>query len=181
MTNTDHTFLEESRRYLLHEYLPKIAACVHRLTDADIWWRPNAASNSIGNLMLHLAGNVREWIVGGIGGVPTHRERQREFDARTPTPGRELLAELTDALQASDRVLASATPETLRERRRIQDLNATGLEVIYHVVEHFSMHTGQILYITKLRAGADLGFYQVIDGIAQPRWPGAEPTAADDR
>ncbi|HET7563785.1 MAG TPA: DinB family protein [Gemmatimonadaceae bacterium] len=169
MTDTDQIFLEESRRYLLHEYLPKIAACVHSLTEEDVWWRPNAASNSIGNLMLHLAGNVREWIVGGIGGVPTHRDRQREFDARAPIPGDDLLAELTSALQEADRALAQATPDTLRERRRIQDLNLTGLELIYHVVEHFSMHTGQIMYITKLRTGEDLRFYEVVDGMARPR------------
>lgn len=169
MADSDHVFLEETRRYLLHEYLPKIAGCVRRLTDEDIWWRPNAASNSIGNLMLHLAGNVREWIVGGIGGAPTQRNRQREFDERTPISGTELLAELTAALQDADRVLAKATSDTLRERRRIQDLNATGLEVIYHVVEHFAMHAGQIMYITKLRTGEDLGFYEVVDGVARPR------------
>ncbi|HEX5438812.1 MAG TPA: DUF1572 family protein [Gemmatimonadaceae bacterium] len=173
MTDVGHIFVEQSREYLLRDFLPRIASCVSRLTDADIWWRPNPAANSIGNLMLHLSGNVRQWIVSGVGGAPDQRNRQHEFDERTPLPARELLARLTATIEETDRVLATVTPEQLLERRTIQGDDVTVLEAIYHVVEHFSMHTGQIMYITKLRTGQDLGFYEVVDGIAQPRWPGA--------
>lgn len=171
MPTLDSVFLDCSRQYLLRDCLPKIASCVRRLTDDDIWWRPNAASNSIGNLVLHLSGNVRQWIVSGIGGAPDTRNRQQEFDERTPISGGELLATLTSTLQDADRVLANVTPEQLLEHRRIQGNDVVVLDAIYHVVEHFSMHTGQIAFITKMRTGADLGFYTVVDGIAVPTTP----------
>jgi len=74
-------FLTQSREYLTEHYLPKILAAVDQLSDEDLWWRPNAVSNSVGNLMLHLSGNVRQWIVSGLGGAPDDRVRQLEFDA----------------------------------------------------------------------------------------------------
>src|SRR3954468_16609649 len=91
MTDTGRIFLMNSSRLMTEEYLQKIEKCISQLDDKQIWWRPNNASNSIGNLMLHLAGNIRQWIISGIGGAPDSRVRQLEFDETGPMPREELL------------------------------------------------------------------------------------------
>ena len=156
MDATGLAFLDKSRNLLTSDYVPKIERCLDLLTDADIWWRPNEASNSIGNLVLHLCGNVTMWIIGGVGNLPFERDRQAEFDARTPVPAAELRARLRDVVGRADEVLRTLAPEELVARRRIQDYDVNVLEAIYHVVEHFGMHTGQIILISKARLGADL-------------------------
>jgi uncharacterized damage-inducible protein DinB len=163
-------FIDQSRSYLGSEYLPRIRRCVQVITDEDLWWRPNVRSNSIGNLLLHLAGNVRQWIVTGIGGASDTRERQKEFDADRERSREELVEMLESTLGEVDRVLAQLTPEGLLERRVIQGREVSVLEAIYHVVEHFGMHTGQVVYVTKLRTSTDLQFYDVEAGIARPKW-----------
>lgn len=165
-------FLAQSREYLTAHYLPKIRGALDVMPDADLWWRPNENTNSLGNLLLHLAGNIRQWVVSGVGGAPDRRDRASEFAWREPIPRPALLALITEAVLEADSVLASTDPASLGERRTVQGRSVTLLEVIYHAVEHFGMHTGQIVYIAKLRSGADLGFYQVVDGIARPAWEG---------
>jgi uncharacterized damage-inducible protein DinB len=154
MTDVAQNFLGESRQYLRGTYLTAIETSVAPLTDAQVWWRPNEASNSIGNLILHLSGNVRQWIVGGVGQRPNERNRQQEFDERGPIPKEQLLARLRTVLNEADAVLASLTEGVLTERREIQGHDTTVLKAIYHVVEHFSTHTGQILWIVKSQLGA---------------------------
>jgi hypothetical protein len=151
-----HAFLDKSRSLITADYLPKIERCVDRLTDADIWWRPNESSNSIGNLMLHLCGNVCMWIIGGVGELPFERHRQREFDERTRIPAAELLGRLRGIVQQADEVLSAVRPDDLLNRRAIQGYDVTVLEAVYHVVEHFSMHTGQIILLSKARIEGDL-------------------------
>ncbi len=173
MPDAAQVFLEQSRRYLSAHYLPKIERCLEKLTDEDLWWRPNEASNSVGNLLLHLAGNVRQWIVSGVGGAPDVRQRQHEFDAHAPVPAAMLLARLRETLVEADGVLADLDAAALLESRRIQGLDVTVFEAVYHVVEHFSTHVGQIVYLTKLRTGRDLGFYQMAaDGTVRRGWLG---------
>lgn len=135
------------------------------LTPEQLWWRPNEASNSAGNLVLHLAGNARQWVVHGLGGRPDVRDRPGEF-AAGPSHGTvtDVLGRMDDALGEVSAVLARIDPVTLPEPRTIQGVGTTGLRALYHVVEHFSMHTGQILYIAKLQTGRDLGFYELDDG-----------------
>ena len=168
--NLGRTFLDESRRYLTREYAVKIRLCLEELSDDDLWWRPNERSNSVGNLLLHLAGNVRQWIVSGVGGAPDRRRRQAEFDELGPLPRDEVLRRLEAALVDADRVLAGLEPAELAESRAIQGRDIDVFRAIYHVVEHFGMHTGQIAYITKLRTGADLGFYRDAGGLATEEW-----------
>jgi uncharacterized damage-inducible protein DinB len=168
--HTGQAFIGESRRYLQNEYLPKIRRAVEGLTTEDLWWRPNRESNSIGNLILHLAGNVRQWVVGGIGGAPDVRKRQEEFDREGGITGEELLEVLEATLAEVDDVLADCSADRLGEERVIQGLNVTVLRALYHVVEHFSMHTGQIIYLAKLRSGKDLGFYRFPDGNVETTW-----------
>lgn len=159
MTEIAQVFIAESRRLLSAGYVPKIERSMAGLTDDDIWWRPNEASNSIGNLVLHLCGNVNQWMLGGVGNQPLERERQREFDQRTAIPGTALLARLREVVAQADDVLARVTADELGQRRNIQDRDVTVVSAIYHVIEHFSMHTGQIIYIAKLRGARDLGLW----------------------
>jgi uncharacterized damage-inducible protein DinB len=172
-------FVAESRRRLGREYLPKLRHVLRGLTPEDLWWRPNPTSNSIANLLLHLDGNVRQWIVAGIGGAPDERDRDAEFLASGGANARTLLAHLTRTLREVDAVLARIGPETLLERRVIQGYPVTGLQAVYHVVEHFSGHTGQILYIAKLRLERDLALYTHLDGARRRKPAGAGRRRAD--
>ena len=168
--DTGQAFIDRSRAYLKNDYLPKIRLAVEALSTEDIWWRSNEASNSIGNLVLHLAGNVRQWVVSGIGGEPDSREREAEFAAREGLSGEELLAHLEEAVAETDDTLSALPGADLASMRVIQGLEVSVLDALYHVVEHFSTHTGQIIYISKLRSGRDLGFWEVKDGKAVPNW-----------
>ncbi len=139
-------------------YLPRILSCLEQLTPEQIWWRPNEASNSVGNLVLHLAGNVRQWIVSGLGGATDQRVRDLEFSERGPLPRRALASRLRRAVDEACRVLGKLTPEQLADVHTIQKFRVTGSEATFHVVEHFSHHAGQIILLTKMLAGRDLKF-----------------------
>jgi uncharacterized damage-inducible protein DinB len=156
MIDFDGAFLARSRHYLGEDYLPKIERCLEELSEEDIWWRPNEASNSIGNLVLHLSGNVRQWIISGIGGAPDLRDRDQEFDQRAPITTKRLLERLAATVREADAVLAGLNPASLMEPRRIQGFDISVGEAVYHVVEHFGMHTGQITLLAKQRLGRDL-------------------------
>lgn len=170
MIQSGEAFIEQSRHYLRDDYLPKIRRCLRELPPDDLWWRPNEASNSVGNLLLHLAGNVRQWVVSGIGGEPDIRDRDEEFSANGGADAADLLAHLEATLESVDAVLESLDPDRLDERLVVQGNDVTVLEALYHVVEHFSMHVGQIIYVSKLRSGSDLRFYQVEEGVARKNW-----------
>ena len=174
MDTAAHAFLAQSRQLFLGEYLPKIARCVEELSPEDLWWRPNPVSNSAANLLLHLQGNVRQWIIHGVGGAPDARRRREEFAAQEGASGEALLERLRETLLEADHVLEWLDAQALAARRTIQGFRVTLLEAIYHVVEHFSTHVGQLIYITKLRTGRDLRFYASrADGTVQRSWPGA--------
>jgi uncharacterized damage-inducible protein DinB len=132
------------------------------LENEQIWWRPNEASNSIGNLILHLCGNVSQWIYSGLGGFPDHRQRQTEFDERRPLDKEGLSALLVATLERVHPVIAGLPESELLRPRRVQTFDETGLTILIHVTEHFSYHTGQIAYITKMMTDSSLGFY---DGV----------------
>ena len=155
---------------MLDDYLPKIERCLERLTDEQIWWRPNEESNSIGNLVLHLCGNARQWIVSGVGGEADRRQRDAEFAQRELVPRDQLLSLLHSTLADVARVLRGLDPATLLERRTIQSSDVDLLEAIFHVTEHFSMHTGQIIMLTKLLTATDLRFYDFDADAPVERW-----------
>ncbi len=158
---TERYFIECCRTKLAKEYLPKIQQCLMQLSDDDIWWRAHETNNSIGNLILHLSGNIRQWIFHKIGGNDFLRNRDKEFSEREHISKAELLSTLERAVKDVDGVLRALPLEKLKELYNIQVYHVTGLEAILHVVEHFSYHTGQIVYITKLRTGNDLKFYNL--------------------
>lgn len=172
-------FLDRSRRYLQDDYLPRLRVCLRTLSPEDLWWRPHEGANSAGNLVLHLAGNVRQWIVSGLGGAPDVRQRPVEFAARTGPAGAEALARLEATVAEAAAVLRDFPPGRLGERRMIQGHDVTALDVVYHVVEHFGMHTGQVVYLTKLRTGRDLGFYRIEGDRAIPQWQELDREGAD--
>jgi uncharacterized damage-inducible protein DinB len=154
-------FMVQSRKLLSSEYLRKIEKCLESLSDSDVWWRPNEESNSIGNLLLHLSGNARQWIVSGLGRAADDRLRQTEFDQRSPVSKADLLSGLRDTLREVDGVLAQFDRALILNPYRIQNCDVTALEAIFHVVEHFSMHTGQIILLTKQLTATDLHFYDL--------------------
>ena len=154
-------FLLQSRSHLNDDFMPKIRKCLDVLSEEDVWWRAHETNNSVGNLLLHLSGNVRQWIVSGVGGAPDIRQRQLEFSERNLIPKEVVWSKLQDTVAEASQVLESFPADELLEKRKIQGFDSTVLQVIFHVVEHFSMHTGQITYITKLRQGRDLKFYNL--------------------
>ena len=154
-------FLTEARFHLMQQYLPWLRACLEKLSEDDMWWRPNAQSNSAGNLILHLCGNIRQWVIHGVGGAEDLRQRKAEFAEQGPIPKAELLVQLEATLAEVDAVLQRVTAEALAQPRQIQGFDQTVLSAIFHVVEHFSYHTGQIIYLTKMRTGQDLKFWNV--------------------
>jgi uncharacterized damage-inducible protein DinB len=170
MNETGTAFITHARKFLKTDYLPKIERCLEKLTDEQIWWRANADSNSIGNLLLHLSGNARQWIVSGIGGRPDNRERQTEFDAREAGSAASLIAALKQTVDEADAVLAELSPEHLLQSRLIQGSDVNVLEAIFHVVEHFSMHTGQIILITKMLTQSGMRFYDFSTGVPLATW-----------
>ena len=180
MPSVAQSFIDQSRTLLTASHFPRIERCLEQLSDDNVWWRASPESNSIGNLLLHLAGNARQWIISGVGGAPDHRQRQQEFDERGSVPAADALARLRATVEEVDRVLAGVTAEELLERRTIQGCDVTVLEAIYQVVEHFSMHTGQIILLTKMRKG-DLGFYDLTNGTPRPQWHRKRAVPVDDR
>jgi uncharacterized damage-inducible protein DinB len=151
-------FLAQAGRLLLRVYLPRIEACMRELSPEQIWWRPNPVSNSVGNLALHLEGNVRQWIVSGLGGTPDRRRRSQEFAELGPVPRRTLLARLRKAVREADRVMRRLNGVALARTYSIQGFRVTGLHAVFHVAEHFSHHAGQIILLTKMLGGKDLKF-----------------------
>lgn len=163
-------FIDRAADFLQDEYLPKIERCLEKLTDDQIWWRANEDSNSIGNLILHLCGNARQWIICGVGSQPDKRVRDAEFAQREQIPRDELLGLLRSTLAEIDTTLRSLDASAVLEQRRIQGHDVDILKAVFHVTEHFSMHTGQIIMLTKILTGSSLRFYDFKDGAPVHNW-----------
>ena len=152
-------FVDFSKNKLLNQYWARLRKAVEPLSEEQIWWRPNEASNSIGNLLLHLNGNVWQWLVASFNRLQDERDRPAEFNATGDLSAADLLARLGQTMEEASKVLARLTSEELLATWHIQGYSVSGLAAVYQVVEHFGLHYGQILYITKLQEGRDLGFY----------------------
>jgi uncharacterized damage-inducible protein DinB len=161
--DTTTLFLDHSRKKLLAEWWPRLRTTVATLSEEQLWWRPNEASNSIGNLLLHLNGNVRQWMVASFNRQEDHRDRPAEFSEKSGGSAAEVLAKLGATMDEASDVLSRLTEDDLRTPMEIQGYHVTGLEAIYQVVEHFGLHYGQIVYIIKALEGKDLGFYRNLD------------------
>jgi uncharacterized damage-inducible protein DinB len=145
-------YLAEGRRRLAacHQ---RIQHCVGQLDDDQVWWRPREGMNSIANILLHLCGNVRQWIIAGVPRTPDTRDRPREFAEREPIPKKELLRRLDAVVREADAVLAAVTDAQLLEPRRIQGFDETVLSATFDTLAHFNGHTQEIVYVTRLQLG----------------------------
>ena len=137
----------------LSSALERIRHCLDQLSDEQIWWRPKPGLNSIGNLLLHLCGNLRQWIVAGIGGASDFRHRPGEFAERGPIPKAELISRLEAAVEESKAAITRITAQQLVEIRRIQGSEVTGLEAVFSSVPHFRGHTQEIVGMTRQQLG----------------------------
>lgn len=176
------TFLTESARYLRDVYLPRLARALAILPAGDLWWRPHPESLSVGTILLHLEGNVRQWILAALGGAPDERDRAAEFAADgSGQEGLEpLLARLRATVLEAARTIEDLDRGALRARHSIQGFDVTGTEVVYHVVEHFSWHVGQVVWIAKARAGRGhgLAFFDDAQVNARPGTTGGHDAEA---
>lgn len=156
-------FLDFSRKKLMEQYWPRLRACVESLSDEQIWWRPNPSSNSVGNLVLHLNGNMRQWLVGSFNREEDRRDRPAEFATTGAISGSALLEKLGATVQEGEKVLNRLTEADLLAPYEIQGYHVHGLDAVYQVIEHFGLHYGQIAYITKMLREQDLGFYKELN------------------
>jgi uncharacterized damage-inducible protein DinB len=145
----------------LGQYASKLDACLARLDDAQVWWRPAAGTNSVGNLVLHLRGNLSQWLLAGLGGRAFERRRRDEFLAEGGASCEELRATLAETLAACRQVAAALTPQQLAAPCTVQGYALDGLGVLLHALEHASYHVGQVVLLTKQLLGpqAKLDFY----------------------
>lgn len=129
--------------------LGRIAHCVGQLSDEQVWWRPRPDMNAIGNLLLHLAGNVKQYVISGVGGEPDDRDRQGEFDARGPVPAVELMRRLGDVVERAKAAIRTASAEELCRSRPVQGKPVTGIQAIVRSVAHYRGHTQEIIHLTR--------------------------------
>lgn len=158
MTGTGDLFREVSTRKLA-QLAGRIDVCLDRLNDDQIWARGSENENAVGNLVLHLIGNTGQWILSGVGGAPDVRARNDEFNERSGASKEELKARLAERIAAVNLVISGVSDARLTHRIQVQRYDVSVLEAIYHVVEHFAQHMGQIVFATKLFTGQELGFY----------------------
>lgn len=157
MSDLTTVFLKDHASRLSEHYVGRIARALEPLSEEDVWWRPHEGMTSVGNLLLHLEGNVRQWVLSGIGGAADHRERASEFAATEGSPKADLLDALRATTAAAAGVIEGLDEATLLRQMEIQGIATTGYDAVAHVVEHFSWHVGQIVWIAKARAGPGHG------------------------
>ncbi len=158
-TELSNAFIDNIVRYLIDENFPRVIKCLEMLNEEEIWYRPNSQSNSIGNLVLHLNGNLNQWILDYIGGKSFERNRQLEFDAVKTHSKEELIHMMTNLSKELRFCIQLVTSEKLLGILPQQNQQETGISVLIHITEHFSFHTGQITYITKWLKEQQTNFY----------------------
>lgn len=155
--------MKEVQRRMVQESMMKLQSCVDKLTLEQIWYRPNENTLSIGNTLLHLNGNVRQYILAGLAGGEDTRQRSKEFSERSVISKDDLLSPLKKTMQEVDQYLVQLDIEALTTIRPVQCFDESGVGILIHVVEHFSYHVGQVVYITKMLEDQDMGFYDGMD------------------
>lgn len=152
-------FLEQSA-YRIGLNFPRIKTCIDMLSDGELWQRPNDSSNSIGNLVLHLCGNMTQYVISALGGIEDKRERDLEFSATEGCTAAELLQKMRSVNDECMRIIKGLSEEQLTADYEVQGYTMTGTAIIIHVTEHYSYHTGQIVFLTKSLKDTDTGFYK---------------------
>jgi uncharacterized damage-inducible protein DinB len=149
--------------YRMDESTRMIYICMEQLSEEEIWMRHNESSNSIGNQILHLCGNITQYAISALGQETDSRERDKEFAARSGYSKSQLVRMLGDTVEKGKRAMDSSKVENLMRKRNVQGFYFSGMGIIIHVVEHYSYHVGQIAQWTKMLKNKDLGFYDGID------------------
>jgi uncharacterized damage-inducible protein DinB len=158
MDNFSKEFIEQSI-FRMEENNVRIEKCLAMLNEEEIWKKPNPSSNSVGNLILHLCGNIRQYIVSSLGKTEDSRMRDKEFSATGGFPKKELLGKILGTVEEANHTLKGLNGADLIARKSVQGYDLSGIGIIIHVVEHYSYHTAQIAFWTKLLKDKDLGFY----------------------
>lgn len=130
------------------------------LSDIELWQRPNVSSNSIGNLVLHLCGNMTQYIISALGKNADNRNRDSEFSAKEGYTAAELLEKMKHVTDNCVKIINELNEEQLTANYEVQGYTMSGIAIIIHVTEHYSYHTGQIVFLTKSLKDTDTGFYK---------------------
>lgn len=149
--------------FRMNEFTPRIQKCLEDLSEEEVWQKPNSSSNSVANLILHLCGNITQYIISSLGQQPDQRQRNAEFEAQGGLNKAELINQLQATVEKANEIIAQQRPESLLKVRSVQGFQFSGIGIIMHVVEHYSYHTGQIAFWTKYLKNKDLGFYADMD------------------
>ena len=142
----------------LDDAIAKIRHCVQQLSEDQLWWRPTESMNSIANLILHLCGNVRQWVIAGVGGSPDRRNRPQEFSQRDRIPTSQLIDMLDQLAIEFRQSLQNMTADEFMRRRNIQSFDVSALQAVVDSVTHFRGHTQEIIHITRIQLGAAYEF-----------------------
>lgn len=149
--------------FRLEENPPRIKNCLDRLSEAEVWQKPNPSSNSIGNLILHLCGNITQYIIASLGDTTDNRARDLEFSTSGGYSKADLWEKIDQVVKDASEVIKACDEEGLLKVRAVQGFEFSGIGIIIHVAEHLSYHTGQIAFWTKYLKDQDLGFYADLD------------------
>ncbi len=161
MTATELIKKECLRR--LNESHEKIKSSLAGFSQAELWWRPNPASNSMGNIILHLCGNLTQYVLSSLGGWPDQRERSKEFEEQGPLPVEELFDKLDQVMKNVNETINACNDYELMRVRPVQCFEESGIGILIHVTEHLSYHTGQIVFFVKWKTGKSMHFYDGVD------------------
>jgi len=151
--------LVKSALYRMDESTRMIEKSLNQISEEELWLKPNESLNSIANLILHLCGNITQYIISSLGETDDIRNRDLEFSASAGLDRSELLGKLERTVNTAKRVIFDASTDELLKTRSVQGFSFSGVGVIIHAVEHYSYHTGQIAFWTKQLKNKDLGFY----------------------
>ena len=165
-SNTGQLFIAAARNSLA-EGMRKVEHCVRQLNEEQVWLRPRPEMNSVANLILHLAGNVRQWIVSGVGGSGDIRNRPEEFADRSELPKANILSMLRSTVREADGVIEKLDVQKLTEPRRIQGFDTTVLEATFDSIAHFRGHVQEMIHMTRVQLGGKYQFDFVPKGQEQ--------------
>lgn len=154
---------QEFKKRVYEEGFHRIERCLAILSEDDVWSRPNDNCNSVGNLILHLNGNVTQWITTSFGKIPDTRQRGKEFYPDPTISKKSLLILLQSIYSKTFSIIEQITTEDLENSYLVQGFNETGASILVHVIEHFSYHVGQITLLTKIIKNVDTGYYAGIN------------------
>ncbi|MEZ4857644.1 MAG: DinB family protein [Flavobacteriaceae bacterium] len=162
----NHNFLDDFKKnavFRIDESTRMIEKSLLEITFDELWQKPNESLNSIGNLLLHLCGNMTQYVVSSLGNLPDYRNREEEFTITGGFSKKALLQKLQTTLEMVKKTIQETSEEQFAKERSVQGFTLSGTGIVLHVVEHYSYHTGQIAFWVKLLKNKDLGFYENID------------------